>query len=114
MQLPEREHQQEQDEAQPTRDHHAHVVVHATPRYQCHGSVHNDSDMPRPRYHAALSLAVATVVVARTRRWRDALPVLVAGVLVDVDDVEPGRWHHHHETLARAALEAHWRRTIDG
>jgi hypothetical protein len=24
------------------------------------------------------------------------------------------RWHHHHETLARAALEAHWRRTIDG
>jgi 8-oxo-dGTP pyrophosphatase MutT (NUDIX family) len=25
-----------------------------------------------------------------------------------IDDVED--WHHHHETLARAALEAHWRR----
>jgi ADP-ribose pyrophosphatase YjhB (NUDIX family) len=32
----------------------------------------------------------------------------------NVDDVEAGRWHHHHETLARAAREAHWRRTIDG
>jgi ADP-ribose pyrophosphatase YjhB (NUDIX family) len=32
----------------------------------------------------------------------------------NVDDVEPDRWHHHHETLARAALEAHWRRVIDG
>jgi len=32
----------------------------------------------------------------------------------NVDDVEPSRWHHHHETLARAALEAHWRRTMDG
>ena len=26
-----------------------------------------------------------------------------------IDDVEA--WHHHHETLARAALEAHWRRS---
>jgi ADP-ribose pyrophosphatase YjhB (NUDIX family) len=25
-----------------------------------------------------------------------------------IDDVE--RWHHHHERLARAALEVHWRR----
>ena len=25
-----------------------------------------------------------------------------------IDDVDD--WHHHHETLARAALEAHWRR----
>jgi ADP-ribose pyrophosphatase YjhB (NUDIX family) len=25
-----------------------------------------------------------------------------------IDDVD--RWHHHHEMLARAALEAHWRR----
>ena len=41
--------------------------------------------MPRPRYHAAVSLGVAALVVARTRRWRDALPVLVAGVLVDID-----------------------------
>jgi hypothetical protein len=31
-----------------------------------------------------------------------------------VDDVEPDGWHHHHETLARAALEAHFRRAIDG
>jgi ADP-ribose pyrophosphatase YjhB (NUDIX family) len=30
------------------------------------------------------------------------------------DDVEPGAWHHHHETLARAAREAHWRRVVDG
>ena len=27
-----------------------------------------------------------------------------------VDDVPAGRWHHHHESLARAALDAHWRR----
>ena len=26
----------------------------------------------------------------------------------NIDDVE--RWHHHHEKLARAALEVHWRR----
>jgi len=25
-----------------------------------------------------------------------------------IDDVDD--WHHHHESLARAALEAHWRR----
>jgi 8-oxo-dGTP pyrophosphatase MutT (NUDIX family) len=25
-----------------------------------------------------------------------------------VDDVERDEWHHHHEMLARAALEAHW------
>ncbi|HYY89112.1 MAG TPA: hypothetical protein VFA49_09980 [Chloroflexota bacterium] len=41
--------------------------------------------MPRPRYHAAVSLGLAALVVARGRRWRDALPVLVAGVLVDID-----------------------------
>ncbi len=41
--------------------------------------------MPKPRYHAATSLALAAVVVARTRRWQNALPVLVAGVLVDFD-----------------------------
>lgn len=27
-----------------------------------------------------------------------------------VDDIAPGDWHHHHELLARAALEAHWRK----
>jgi hypothetical protein len=26
-----------------------------------------------------------------------------------IDDVAAGDWHHNHETLARAALEAHWR-----
>jgi ADP-ribose pyrophosphatase YjhB (NUDIX family) len=26
-----------------------------------------------------------------------------------VDDVAAAEWHHHHEQLARAALEAHWR-----
>jgi hypothetical protein len=41
--------------------------------------------MPRPRYHAAVSLALAALVVARSRRWRDALPILIAGVLVDLD-----------------------------
>ena len=41
--------------------------------------------MPRPRYHTALSLGLAGLVVWRTRRWRDAVPVLVAGILVDVD-----------------------------
>ncbi len=25
-----------------------------------------------------------------------------------IDDVPAGEWHHHHEQLARAALEAHW------
>jgi ADP-ribose pyrophosphatase YjhB (NUDIX family) len=29
-----------------------------------------------------------------------------------IDDVE--EWHHHHETLARAALEAHWQRALGG
>ena len=41
--------------------------------------------MPRPRYHAAVSLTLAALVVARSRRWRDALPILIAGVLVDLD-----------------------------
>lgn len=27
-----------------------------------------------------------------------------------IDDVDAGDWHHHHESLARVALEAHWRR----
>lgn len=26
-----------------------------------------------------------------------------------VDDVAPNEWHHYHDTLARAALDAHWR-----
>jgi 8-oxo-dGTP pyrophosphatase MutT (NUDIX family) len=26
-----------------------------------------------------------------------------------IDDVPAGEWHHHHELLARAALDAHWR-----
>jgi hypothetical protein len=41
--------------------------------------------MPRPRYHAAVSLGLAALVAAQPRRWRDALPVLAAGVLVDLD-----------------------------
>ena len=28
----------------------------------------------------------------------------------DVDEIAPGRWHMHHEQLARAARDAHWRR----
>ena len=27
-----------------------------------------------------------------------------------IDDVPADRWHHHHEQLARAALDSHWRR----
>jgi ADP-ribose pyrophosphatase YjhB (NUDIX family) len=27
-----------------------------------------------------------------------------------IDEVDADAWHHHHEMLARAALEAHWRR----
>jgi len=27
-----------------------------------------------------------------------------------IEDVDPSEWHHHHEMLARAAREAHWRR----
>jgi hypothetical protein len=57
--------------------------------------------MPRPRYHAALSLAVAALVVARTRRWRDAVPVLVAGVLVDFD-------HLVDLAVTRRAAKAEW------
>jgi hypothetical protein len=41
--------------------------------------------MPRPRYHALVSLGLAAFVVRRSRRWQDAVPVLVAGVLVDLD-----------------------------
>lgn len=41
--------------------------------------------MPKPRYHTALSLGLAALMVARTRRWRSAVPILIAGVLVDVD-----------------------------
>ena len=41
--------------------------------------------MPKPRYHTAVTLGLAALVVARSRRWRDAVPILVAGVLVDVD-----------------------------
>ncbi len=41
--------------------------------------------MPKPRYHTAASLALAALVVVRTRRWRDAIPVLIAGILVDID-----------------------------
>jgi hypothetical protein len=41
--------------------------------------------VPKPRYHTAASLALAALVVARSRRWRDAIPVLIAGILVDID-----------------------------
>jgi hypothetical protein len=41
--------------------------------------------VPKPRYHTAVSLGLAVLVVWRTRRWRDAIPVLIAGVLVDID-----------------------------
>jgi ADP-ribose pyrophosphatase YjhB (NUDIX family) len=27
-----------------------------------------------------------------------------------IDDIPADQWHHHHEQLARAALDAHWRR----
>ncbi|HEY2595726.1 MAG TPA: hypothetical protein VGK33_17680 [Chloroflexota bacterium] len=43
--------------------------------------------MPKPRYHTAVSLGLAAVMVARTRRWQSAIPILIAGVLVDADHV---------------------------
>jgi hypothetical protein len=57
--------------------------------------------MPLPRYHAAVTLGVAALIVARTRRWRDAVPVLVAGVLVDLD-------HLADLLVTRAAGRAAW------
>jgi ADP-ribose pyrophosphatase YjhB (NUDIX family) len=30
----------------------------------------------------------------------------------EIDELAPADWHHHHEQLARAAREAHWRRRI--
>lgn len=41
--------------------------------------------MPKPRYHTAVSLGLAALVIARQRRWRAAIPILIAGVLVDID-----------------------------
>jgi hypothetical protein len=41
--------------------------------------------VPQPRYHAVASLALSAVAVTATRRWRTAVPILVAGVLVDID-----------------------------
>jgi len=43
--------------------------------------------VPKPRYHTALSLGLAGLVVWRSRRWRDAVPILIAGVLVDIDHI---------------------------
>ena len=41
--------------------------------------------VPRPRYHTAVSISLAALVVWRTRRWRDTVPILIAGILVDID-----------------------------
>jgi hypothetical protein len=41
--------------------------------------------VPKPRYHTAVALGLAAAVVYRSHRWRDAIPVLIAGVLVDID-----------------------------
>ena len=41
--------------------------------------------MPKPRYHTAVSLGLAALMIGRTRRWRSAIPILLAGVLVDLD-----------------------------
>jgi hypothetical protein len=41
--------------------------------------------VPRPRYHTAVAIGLAGLVVFRSHRWRDAIPILVAGVLVDLD-----------------------------
>jgi hypothetical protein len=57
--------------------------------------------VPRPRYHAAVSLALASLVVARSRRLSSALPVLIAGVLVDLD-------HLVDLAVSRASGKADW------
>jgi len=62
--------------------------------------------------HSVVSVVYLCDVVGGELR---ALPHEVAEIAWRfVDDVEPGTWHHHHETLARAAQEAHWRRVADG
>jgi hypothetical protein len=63
--------------------------------------------VPRPRYHTALSLSLAALVVWRTRRWRDAIPVLVAGVLVDVDHLVDLFANHRGGRLAWIILPLH-------
>lgn len=63
--------------------------------------------MPKPRYHTALSLALAGLVVARTHRWRDAVPVLVAGVLVDIDHLVDLLANRTSETPRWAILPLH-------
>lgn len=63
--------------------------------------------MPLPRYHAAVSLGVAALVVTRTRRWRDALPVLAAGVLVDLDHLVDLGLHHANSRFDFIVLPLH-------
>jgi hypothetical protein len=63
--------------------------------------------VPKPRYHTALSLALAGLVVARSRRWRDAVPVLIAGVLVDVDHLVDLAANLHGEAPRWSILPLH-------
>lgn len=59
------------------------TVIYTPP---AHAFVHSAQPaMPLPRYHAAATFALAGVVVAQSRRLSDALPILGAGILVDVD-----------------------------
>src|ERR1051326_8083649 len=63
--------------------------------------------MPRPRYHSAVSIGLAALVVVRTRRWRDAVPILVAGVLVDIDHVVDLLANRRGEQLRWSILPLH-------
>lgn len=56
--------------------------------------------------HGTVSIVYLCSVVGGTLRTQPH--EVHEAVYRAVDDVED--WHHHHETLARAALDAHWRR----
>lgn len=58
--------------------------------------------------HGTVSIVYLCSVVAGTPTPQPHEVIEVA--YRDVDELAPGEWHHHHETLARAAREAHRRR----
>ena len=63
--------------------------------------------MPKPRYHAAVSLALAGVVVAQSRRWTVAIPVQTTKVFADFDHQEDHREAQTNETHEHVYLPLH-------
>lgn len=56
--------------------------------------------------HGVVSVVYLCHAIGGTLRGQPHEVVELAWRTID----EVDNWHHHHETLARAALEAHWRR----